>query len=53
MAIGTNQFGATGNSNYGWFGGGQAPGPPYIGYSYVQRIDFSNDSAIASPLEVH
>jgi hypothetical protein len=48
MAIGTNQFGATGNSNYGWFGGGQSPGPPYIGYSYVQRIDFSNDSPIAS-----
>ena len=48
MAIGTNQFGATGNSNYGWFAGGQAPGPPYIGYSYVQRIDFSNDSPIAS-----
>ena len=48
MAIGTNQFGATGNSNYGWFGGGQAPGPPYIGYSYVQRIDFSNDSPISS-----
>ena len=48
MAIGTNQFGATGNSNYGWFGGGQSPGPPNIGYSYVQRIDFSNDSPIAS-----
>jgi hypothetical protein len=48
MAIGTNQFGATGNSNYGWFGGGRAPGPPYIGYSYVQRIDFSNDSSTAS-----
>jgi hypothetical protein len=48
MAIGTNQFGATGNSNYGWFGGGQSPGPSNIGYSYVQRIDFSNDSPIAS-----
>ena len=47
MAIGTNQFGATGNSNYGWFGGGQTSGPPYIGYSYVQRIDFSNDSPTA------
>jgi hypothetical protein len=48
MTIGTNQFGATGNSNYGWFGGGQLQGPPYIGYSYVQRIDFSNDSSTAS-----
>jgi hypothetical protein len=31
---------ATGNSNYGWFGGG-SPGP----LSRVDRIDFSNDSA--------
>ncbi len=31
---------ATGNSNYGWFGGGTA---------VVDRIDFSNDNATASP----
>ena len=37
---------ATGNSNYGWFGGGLVPGP--ITYSTVDRIDFSNDSAVAS-----
>ena len=37
---------ATGNSNYGWFGGGlTAPGT----VSTVDRIDFSNDSATASP----
>jgi hypothetical protein len=35
---------ATGNSNYGWFGGG-SPGP----LSTVDRIDFSNDSSTASP----
>jgi hypothetical protein len=35
---------ATGNSNYGWFGGGD-----YTGVSTVDRIDFSNDSATASP----
>ncbi|NDB86782.1 MAG: hypothetical protein EB127_29430, partial [Alphaproteobacteria bacterium] len=35
---------ATGNSNYGWFGGG-SPGP----LSRVDRIDFSNDSATSSP----
>ena len=32
---------ATGNSNYGWFGGG-------YNRSTVDRIDFSNDNAIAS-----
>jgi len=37
---------ATGNSNYGWFGGGSAPGP--LIYATVDRIDFSNDSSTAS-----
>ena len=37
---------ATGNSNYGWFGGGYAPGPSR--YSTVDRIDFSNDNAAVS-----
>ena len=37
---------ATGNSNYGWFGGGFFPGQPL--YSTVDRIDFSNDSSTAS-----
>jgi len=40
-------FGATGNSNYGWFGGGRA-GSPVATVSTVERIDFSNDSATAS-----
>ena len=34
---------ATGNSNYGWFGGGAFPT-----VSRVDRIDFSNDNATAS-----
>ena len=34
---------ATGNSNYGWFGGGRTPGPEV---STVDRIDFSNDSVL-------
>ena len=38
---------ATGNSNYGWFGGGIIPGPTQ--YSTVDRINFSNDLATASP----
>jgi len=42
-------IGATGNSNYGWFGGGQAPSTPTpIYYSTIDRIDFSNDSLTAS-----
>ena len=38
---------ATGNSNYGWFGGGYSF-PPATRHSLVDRIDFSNDSATAS-----
>ena len=40
-------FAATGNSNYGWFGGGANPTPAVV--STVERIDFSNDSVSASP----
>jgi len=38
---------ATGNSNYGWFGGGAVPTSPVL-VQTVDRIDFSNDNAIAS-----
>jgi hypothetical protein len=38
---------ATGNSNYGWFGGGGGL-PAGTVYSIVDRIDFSNDSSTAS-----
>jgi hypothetical protein len=41
---------ATGNSNFGWFGGGSGgPIPAPVAVSSVDRIDFSNDSATASP----
>ena len=40
---GKSRLAATGNSNYGWFGGGTGP------ISTVDRIDFSNDSSTASP----
>jgi hypothetical protein len=43
------QLAATGNSNYGWFGGGTSPGGNIETISRVDRIDFSNDSATASP----
>ena len=40
---------ATGNSNYGWFGGGWfSPSTPQINYTTVDRVDFSNDSSTAS-----
>jgi hypothetical protein len=42
---------ATGNSNYGWFGGGSGPGPSVSSppVSTVDRVDFSNDFVSASP----
>jgi hypothetical protein len=39
---------ATGNSNYGWFGGGNTGGFPSPQVATVDRIDFSNDSSTAS-----
>jgi hypothetical protein len=40
---------ATGNISYGYFAGGQAPSLPNNGYSFVDRIDYSNDTATATP----
>ena len=40
---------ATGNASYGYVGGGEpAPAPAYT-YSTIDRIDYSNDTATASP----
>ena len=39
---------ATGNSNYGWFGGGYNPAGSPRETSTVDRIDFSNDSVTVS-----
>ena len=46
LSLAKTDPGATGNSNYGWFAGGNI-GPTYT--STVDRIDFSNDSTTASP----
>jgi hypothetical protein len=47
LSIGKRGLAATGNSNYGWFGGGYIPiGPPSVYSSTVERVDFSNDSAL-------
>ena len=46
LSLARFRLAATGNSSYGWFGGGNlAPGV----VSTVDRIDYSNDSATASP----
>ena len=48
-----SQLAATGNSNYGWFGGGYLSGIPGTFFSTVNRINFSNDLAtiaIRNPL---
>jgi hypothetical protein len=42
LSAGRYTLAATGNSNYGWFGGGYGGSG-----SRVDRIDFSNDSATA------
>jgi hypothetical protein len=51
LSVARQRLAATGNSNYGWFGGGYiAPAaPPGNKFSAVDRIDFSNDAATASP----
>ena len=41
--------GATGNSSFGYFGGGQNPAASPSNLSTVDRIDYSNDGAAASP----
>ena len=44
LSVARSGPGATGNSSFGYFGGGN-PGP----VSTVDRIDYSNDTATASP----
>ena len=49
LSVARGALTATANANYGWFGGGSAPGVPG-NYSIVDRIDFANDSpTTASP----
>ena len=49
LSLARQNLAATGNSNYGWFGGGfNVPVSPAF-YSRIDRVDFSNDSATASP----
>ena len=53
LTAGRGYFAATGNSNYGWFGGGRIAAPTPV--STVERIDFSNDSVpvlVRGPLTI-
>ena len=43
LSLAKSYLAATGNSSYGYFGGGNGP------VSTVDRIDYSNDTATASP----
>ena len=40
---------ATGNADFGYFGGGQNPGASPSALSTIDRVDYSNDTATASP----
>ena len=40
-------MGATGSASFGYFAGGQTTGGPRI--STIDRVDYSNDTATASP----
>ena len=48
LSLARKELAATGNQSFGYFaGGGPAPSPG--GFSTVDRIDYSNDTATASP----
>ena len=49
LSLAKTVLAATGNSNYGWFGGGFTNTPTPSWFATVERIDFSNDSATPSP----
>ena len=44
----TIQLGATGNKNFGYYGGGATPAAP-SGVSITNRLDYSNDTSVLSP----
>ena len=48
LSVGRYFTGATGNADYGYFSGGYTISPAFV-YSTVDRIDYSNDTATASP----
>jgi len=49
LSVGRSYFAATGNADFGYFGGGFPSGGSPGRVSTVDRIDYSNDTATASP----
>ena len=48
LTVARASLAATGNQSFGYFGGGSTPSPT-TGLSTVDRIDYGNDTATASP----
>jgi len=48
LSVGRRQLSATGNTAYGYFGGGDSPSAPAT-YSTVDRVTYTNDTATATP----
>ena len=47
LSDGRYYLSATGNANYGWFGGGNTPSTPSTISSRIDRLDYANDTATA------
>lgn len=48
LSYARERLSATGNISYGWFAGGYVPSPA-VHHTRIDRIDYSNDTAAASP----
>lgn len=49
LTLAVHKVSAAGNLNYGYVAGGQQYGSPYSSYTTIQRIDYADDTATASP----
>ena len=47
LSEGRYNFSATGNADYGWFGGGNTPAAPSGKTSIIDRVDYANDTSTA------
>ena len=48
LSDGRYNLSATGNADYGWFGGGNTPSTPSSQSSRIDRVDYANDTATAT-----
>ena len=48
LSDGRYNLSATGNADYGWFGGGNTPSTPSSLSSRIDRVDYANDTATAT-----